>query len=111
MNTPHGYLGPIPEQHRHRDVRSQFWIWAGANIAPINWVLGALGVTMGLPLWETVAVLLVGNAIGMAIFGYFVVLGQRTGVTGMVLSRAVFGRKGAYLPAAIQAYCARGGAP
>ncbi|RAV31204.1 cytosine permease [Corynebacterium heidelbergense] len=108
VNTPHGYLGPIPEQHRHHDVRSQFWIWAGANIAPINWVLGALGVTMGLPLWETVAVLLVGNAIGMAIFGYFVVLGQRTGVTGMVLSRAVFGRKGAYLPAAIQAMLCAG---
>ncbi|MFE0750993.1 cytosine permease [Gordonia sp. NPDC058843] len=98
----------IPESAKTHDVRGQFWIWAGANIAPINWVLGALGVTMGLGLWETVAVLVVGNAIGMTIFGIFVVIGQRTGVTGMVLSRAVFGRRGAYVPAAVQALVCMG---
>ena len=58
---------------------------------------------MGLGLLETIAVLVVGNAIGMSLFGMFVVIGQRTGVTGMVLSRAVFGRRGAYVPAAVQA--------
>ena len=41
-------------------------------------------------------------------FGLFVLMGQRTGVTGMVLSRAAFGRRGAYLPAAIQACLAIG---
>jgi NCS1 family nucleobase:cation symporter-1 len=50
----------------------------------------------------------VGNAIGMSLFGLFVVMGQRTGVTGMVLSRAVFGRRGAYLPAAVQAVLCMG---
>ena len=44
----------------------------------------------------------------MALFGIFVLMGQRTGVTGMVLSRAAFGRRGAYLPAAIQACLAVG---
>ncbi|BBY84797.1 cytosine permease [Mycolicibacterium tokaiense] len=93
---------------RTTDVRGQFWIWAGANIAPINWVLGALGVSMGLGLFETIAVLAVGNAIGMSLFGIFVVIGQRTGVTGMVLSRAVFGRRGAYVPAAVQSIVCMG---
>lgn len=101
-------LTVIPESSKTTDVRGQFWIWAGANIAPINWVLGALGVTMGLGLLETIAVLAVGNAIGMALFGVFVVIGQRTGVTGMVLSRMVFGRRGAYLPAAVQALLCMG---
>lgn len=96
-------LTVIPESAKTTDVRGQFWIWAGANIAPINWILGALGVSMGLGLFETIAVLVVGNAIGMSLFGVFVVIGQRTGVTGMVLSRAVFGRRGAYVPAAVQA--------
>ena len=96
-------LTVIPESAKTTDLRGQFWIWAGANIAPINWILGALGVTMGLGLLETIAVLVVGNAIGMSLFGMFVVIGQRTGVTGMVLSRAVFGRRGAYVPAAVQA--------
>lgn len=101
-------LSLIPESAKTTDLGGQFWIWAGANIAPINWILGALGVTMGLGLFETIAVLVVGNAIGMAVFGLFVVIGQRTGVTGMVLSRAVFGRRGAYVPAAVQALLCMG---
>lgn len=96
-------LQPIPESARNSRVGGQFWIWAGANIAPINWVLGALGIHLGLGLWDTVWVIAVGNFIGMSMFGFFVLLGQRTGVTGMVLSRATFGRRGAYLPAGIQA--------
>lgn len=101
-------LTEIPESSKTTDLRGQFWIWAGANIAPINWILGALGVVMGLGLWETIAVLVVGNAIGMTLFGLFVVIGQRTGVTGMVLARAVFGRRGAYVPAAVQAVVCMG---
>lgn len=97
------HLHVIPESSRTTKVGGQFWIWAGANIAPINWVLGALGIRLGLGLWDTVWVIAVGNFIGMSMFGFFVLLGQRTGLTGMVLSRAAFGRRGAYLPAAIQA--------
>ena len=41
-------LQPIPESARNQRVGGQFWIWAGANIAPINWVLGALGIHLGL---------------------------------------------------------------
>jgi purine-cytosine permease-like protein len=84
-------------------VSGQFWIWAGANIAPINWVLGALGINMGLGLADTLTVLVLGNVVGMGLFGLFVLLGQRTGVTGMLLGRSVFGRRGNYLPSAIQA--------
>jgi toxin CptA len=96
-------LQPIPESARTKRVSGQFWIWAGANVAPINWVLGALGIQLGLGFGDTVTVLVIGNLIGMALFGVFVLLGQRTGATGMVLARAAFGRRGNYLPAAIQA--------
>lgn len=101
-------LQPIPEESRTCSVSGQFWIWCGANIAPINWVLGALGVNLGLGLADTLVVLVVGNLVGMAFFGLFVLLGQRTGVTAMVLGRAAFGRRGNYLPAAIQALLAVG---
>jgi toxin CptA len=101
-------LQPIPESARTNSVSGQFWIWAGANIAPINWVLGALGINLGLGLRDTLIVLVAGNLIGMALFGLFVLMGQRTGVTGMVLSRAAFGRRGTYLPATIQAGLAIG---
>ena len=98
----------VPDAERTSSVSSQFWIWAGANIAPINWVLGALGITLGLSLRDTLIVLIAGNVVGMAGFGVFVLLGQKTGVTGMVLSRGAFGRRGAYVPAAIQACLAIG---
>jgi purine-cytosine permease-like protein len=96
-------LQPIPESARTTRVSGQFWIWCGANIAPINWVLGALGINMGLGLANTLIVIVVGNLIGMAVFGFFVLLGQRTGATAMVLGRGPFGRVGNYLPATIQA--------
>lgn len=96
-------LQPIPDDQRTTKLSGQFWIWAGANIAPINWVLGALGISMGLGLADTLTVLVLGNVIGMAVFGLFVLLGQRTGTTGMLLGRSVFGRRGNYIPSAIQA--------
>ena len=74
------------------------WIWAGANIAPVNWALGALGIILKLGLWETIAVIAIGNLFGCAIFGAFTVMGHKTGVNQMVLSRSAFGRRGAYLP-------------
>ncbi|MFE9174402.1 purine-cytosine permease family protein [Streptomyces kebangsaanensis] len=101
-------LQPIPESHRTHSVSGQFWIWCGANIAPINWVLGALGVNLGLGLADTISVLVVGNLVGMGLFGLFVLLGQKTGVTGMVLGRAPFGRRGGYIPAGIQGLLAIG---
>ena len=98
---PHG-IEPIPAQDRTSTPLQQFWIWAGANIAPINWVLGALGIILGLSLTETLLVLVIGNLVGCALFGAFCVMGYRTGVNQMVLSRAAYGRRGAYLPAAAQ---------
>jgi nucleobase:cation symporter-1, NCS1 family len=97
----HG-IEPIPERDRNSTPTQQFWIWAGANIAPINWVLGALGPIFGLTLVETMLVVIIGNVIGCALFGLFCIMGSRTGVNQMVLSRAAFGRRGAYLPAAAQ---------
>jgi nucleobase:cation symporter-1, NCS1 family len=104
----HNSIAPVPEEYKDATPLDQFWIWAGANIAPINWVLGALGIVLGLGFWETVLVLALGNAIGVTIFGAFVLMGQRTGVTQMVLTRSAFGRRGAYFPAFFQIVIATG---
>lgn len=106
--TVEDVLQPVPESARTTKLSGQFWIWAGANVAPINWILGALGIGLGLGLWDTMIVLVIGNVIGMVGFGFFVLLGQKTGATGMLLARGAFGRRGAYLPAAIQAVVAVG---
>ena len=44
----HNSIAPVPEEYKDATPLDQFWIWAGANIAPINWVLGALGIVLGL---------------------------------------------------------------
>jgi NCS1 family nucleobase:cation symporter-1 len=98
---PHG-IEPIPDADRDSTPAQQFWIWAGANIAPINWVLGALGIVLGLSLIETILVVTIGNLAGCALFGLFCVMGHRTGVNQMVLSRSAFGRRGAYVPGVAQ---------
>lgn len=91
-------LLPVPDNQRTSKVSHQFWIWAGANIAPINWVLGALGIKLGLSLNDVMLALVLGNAIGMVFFGFFVLMGQSTGVTGPTcrpLSKASSRRDGA----------------
>lgn len=104
----HSSIAPVHDEHRTSTPLKQFWIWAGANIAPLNWILGALGIVLGLGFWDTVIVLAVGNAIGVSVFGAFNLMGQRTGVTQMVLSRSAFGRRGAYVPAFFQMVIAAG---
>jgi NCS1 nucleoside transporter family len=94
-------IEPIPEADKDSTGIQQMWIWAGANIAPINWALGALGIVLKLGLWETIAVVVLGNVVGCAIFAAFTVMGHKTGVNQMVLGRAAFGRRGAYLPSAL----------
>ncbi|MCG7309098.1 cytosine permease, partial [Brachybacterium sp. ACRRE] len=100
--SPDDLTVPVPEAQRTDRAGRQFWIWAGANIAPINWVLGALGITMGLSLADTMIVLVLGNLVGVVVFGLFTVIGRRTGLTSMVMARGVFGRRGAYVPAVVQ---------
>ena len=97
----HG-IEPIPTRSRDSTPTEQFWIWFGANLAPINWVLGALGIVLGLSLLETVMVIAVGNVFGCALFGLFNVIGHRTAVNQMVLGRAPFGRRGSLVPGVIQ---------
>jgi NCS1 nucleoside transporter family len=92
---------PIPDADRDSTGPQQMWIWAGANIAPVNWALGALGIVLKLGLWETIAVIVLGNIIGCAIFAAFTVMGHKTGVNQMVLCRSAFGRRGAYLPSGL----------
>ena len=101
-------LLPVPDTARTLTAGHQFWIWSGANIARINWVLGSLGIDIGLSLFQTVLVLVIGNIIGMAAFGFFVLMGQRSGVSQMVMARSAFGRRGAYLPAVNQGLISAG---
>ena len=103
----HG-IEPIPAASRDSTPWQQFWIWAGANIAPINWVLGALGITLGLSLLETLAVIAVGNLGGLR--GLRGVQRHRAPDRGEPdgAGRAAFGRRGAIVPGVVQGLLAMG---
>ena len=79
-------IEPIPEADKDSTGPQEMWICAGANIAPISFALGALGIVLGLGLWETIAVLVLGNIVGCAIFAAFTVMGHKSGVNQMVVN-------------------------
>src|SRR5205809_7880832 len=94
-------IEPIPQADRDSTGPQQPWIWAGANIAPINWALGALGIVLKLGLWETIAVIVLGNIVGCAVFAAFTVMGHKTRANQKVLQRSALRRRGADRPGAL----------
>jgi NCS1 family nucleobase:cation symporter-1 len=98
----HG-IEPIPQGDRDSTTWQQFWIWFGANITPTSWVVGAIGPEIGLSLVQSIVLMVVGQAAGALIFGFFTLMGQRTGVSQLALGRMAFGRRGNNVPSILQA--------
>lgn len=96
----HG-IEPIPDRDRDSTAWQQFWIWFGANMAPLYWVIGAIGPQLGLSLVQSIVIMVVGQAAGALIFGAFTLMGKRTGVSQFALSRMAFGRTGNNIPALV----------
>ena len=96
----HG-IEPIPESDRDSTSWQQFWIWFGANITPTSWVVGAIGPELGLSLVQSIVLMRVGQAAGALIFGFFTLMGKRTGVSQLALGRMAFGRAGQQRPRSI----------
>jgi nucleobase:cation symporter-1, NCS1 family len=94
-------IEPIPNAGRDSTAWQQFWIWFGANISPLQWVVGAVGLQLGLSLVQSIALMVVGQALGALIFGVFALMGDRTGVAQFALGRAAFGRRGNNVPSII----------
>ncbi len=92
----------VPPEDRTAKPFDTFWIWSGANIAVTNWFIGTLGIVFGLGFWTTVIPFFLGNILGSLLFAAVAVMGAKTGVGQMVLSRAPFGRRGAYLISILQ---------
>ncbi len=92
----------VPVADRTARPVDAFWIWSGANIAVTNWFIGTLGIVFGLGFWTTVITFVAGNVLGSLLFAAVAVMGAKTGVGQMVLSRAPFGRRGVYLISVLQ---------
>jgi NCS1 family nucleobase:cation symporter-1 len=80
----------IPEGERHGRPRELFWIWFGANIAYLYFTLGGFVILLGLTIWQSIAVLIVGN-LYWAFVGFLAISGPVSGTPSTVVTRAMFG--------------------
>jgi NCS1 family nucleobase:cation symporter-1 len=91
----------VPREHQTMSAEKVFWSHFCTNCAPVTWVLGALVVGLGLDFRTGLAALILGNVLGALPVGLNAMLGPRTGLTQIEISRFAFGRLGTRIPATI----------
>ncbi len=94
-------LDPVPDGDRHGRPSELFWVWLAANLGIIGVVYGAIIASLGLDLWQGVAVAVVGSVLSFLLVGVLGVAGKRAGLPMLVLSRVPFGRWGNIGPALV----------
>ncbi len=92
----------ISEMERHGRPWNLFPFWFGANVSLYSFLVGFLGIfVFHLPATLAIEGILLGTLLGCAPFALLSVLGPATGYPQIAQSRSAFGRRGAYVPAAL----------
>lgn len=89
----------IPDEHRHGSPRDLFWPWFGANSTFINMIAGGVLIQYGLNVWQGLSIVIVGS-LAFVIVGLCSLPGPRAGTAALIISRAPFGVRGNFIPAA-----------
>ncbi len=99
----------ISERERHGRPWKLFPFWFGANVTLYSFLVGFLGITVfALPIGLAVVGIVLGTVLGTAPFALLSVVGPATGYPQIAHSRGAFGRRGAYLPAALNWFSTTG---
>ncbi|MFB6820825.1 purine-cytosine permease family protein [Streptomyces virginiae] len=85
----HG-IDHIPDSERHGRPRGLFSVWAAANVNYLSLVIGGALVLMGLSLWQSVAVIVIGNLFWL-FTGLLATSGPAAGAPSEVITRAMYG--------------------
>lgn len=83
----------IPASERHGRPSGLFWVWMSANVGYLYFVVGGVLMLLGLPLWEALAITVVGN-LWWALVGWLAVSGPAAGAPSVTIMRAMFGVRG-----------------
>ncbi|MEU6118614.1 cytosine permease [Streptomyces sp. NPDC047117] len=83
----------IPERERHGRARELWAVWAAPNVSYLSLVVGGALTVMGLSLWQSLAVILVGNLCWLLV-GLLAVSGPASGTPSEVVMRAMYGIRG-----------------
>ncbi|MEU6877091.1 cytosine permease [Streptomyces sp. NPDC046712] len=80
----------IPDSERRGRPRELFSVWAAANVNYLSLVIGGALVLMGLSLWQSLAVIVVGNLFWL-LTGLLTTSGPAAGAPSEVITRALYG--------------------
>ena len=96
----HGIERVSPETRSHVRIFDNFTMWLSANLVISTVALGALAIPVfGLGFWDSVAVIILFNIIGVLPVAFFSTLGPKLGLRQMTISRFSFGWVGAIIMA------------
>ena len=99
---PEWGVDPTPEKVRILRTFDLFVFWASLAVGLLVFAAGALLVTIfGLNLKEVVIVTIIGSVIGALLLAGAGMFGAKYGVPAMVSLRPVLGKKGSYVPSAL----------
>ncbi len=84
----HGIERVSPKTRTHVRILDNFTMWLSANLVISTVGLGALAIPIfGLGFWDSLAVILIFNALGVLPVAFFSTLGPKLGLRQMTISR------------------------
>ncbi|MDQ6643992.1 MAG: cytosine permease, partial [Chloroflexota bacterium] len=96
----HGIERVSPETRSHVRIFDNFTMWLSANLVISTVALGALAIPIfGLGFWDSVAVIILFNVLGVLPVAFFSTLGPKLGLRQMTISRFSFGWVGGIIMA------------
>src|SRR5947208_2486949 len=96
----HGIERVSPKTRTHVRILDNFTMWLSANLVISTVGLGALAIPIfGLGFWDSLAVILIFNALGVLPVAFFSTLGPKLGLRQMTISRFSFGWVGGIIMA------------
>src|SRR6266568_68589 len=96
----HGIERVSPKTRTHVRIFDNFTMWLSANLVISTIGLGALAIPIfGLGFWDSLAIIIIFNVIGVLPVAFFSTLGPKLGLRKMTISRFAFGWVGGILMA------------
>src|SRR5436189_3155448 len=96
----HGIERVSPATRTHVHILDNFTMWLSANLVISTVGLGALAIPLfRLGFWDSLAVILIFNALGVLPVAFFSTLGPKLGLRQMTISRFSFGWVGGIITA------------
>ncbi len=96
----HGIERVSPTTRSHKRIFDNFTLWLSANLVISTVSLGALSTgVFGLGFWDSFAIIMLFNALGVLPVAFFSTLGPKLGLRQMTISRFSFGWVGSSIMA------------